>query len=110
MIEVMAFRAFITTYSLLKSKPLNINLKRTLHKALIRSIMTYACPAWEFASYNSLLKLQRVQKKVLCTIGNFLRHKSVCELHKAFNILYIYDYNKVMQETSKIMELLMSAI
>jgi hypothetical protein len=54
--------------------------------------MTYACPAWEFAGDTHLLKLQRPQNKVLRTIGNFPRHTPVCELHKAFNIPYIYDY------------------
>jgi hypothetical protein len=64
--------------------------------------MAYACPAWEFATDTHLLKLQRLQNKVLRTIGNFPRHTPVCELYKAFNILYIYDYyNKAMQETSK---------
>jgi hypothetical protein len=53
--------------------------------------MTYAFPAWEFAANNHLLKLQRLQNKVLSTIGNFPRHTPVRELHKAFNIPYIYD-------------------
>jgi hypothetical protein len=38
------------------------------------------------------LKLQRLQNKVLRTIGNFPRRTPVRELHKAFNIPYIYDY------------------
>jgi hypothetical protein len=82
MIEAKTFRAFITTYTLFKSKQLNTNIKLTLHKALIRSVMIYACPAWEFAADTHLLKLQRLQNKVLRTIGNFPRHTPVCELHK----------------------------
>jgi hypothetical protein len=39
-IEAKAFRAFIRTYSLFKSKRLSTNIKLTLHKALVRSIMT----------------------------------------------------------------------
>jgi hypothetical protein len=54
--------------------------------------MTYASPAWEFAANTHLLKLQRLQNKVLHTIGNFPRRTPVRELHKAFNIPYIYDY------------------
>jgi hypothetical protein len=50
MIEAKAFRTFIRLYSLFKSERLNANIKLTLHKALIRSVMTYACPAWEFAA------------------------------------------------------------
>jgi hypothetical protein len=39
-----------------------------------------------------LLKLQRLQNKVLRTIGNFPRPTLVRKVHKAFNIPYIYDY------------------
>jgi hypothetical protein len=54
--------------------------------------MTYASPAKEFAANTHLLKLQRLQNKVLRTIGNFPKCTPVRELHKAFNIPYIYDY------------------
>jgi hypothetical protein len=89
-----AFRAFARTYSLFKSEHLSANIKLTLYKTLIRSIMTYAFPAWEFAANTHLLKLQRLQNKVLRTIDNFARRTPVRELHKAFNIPYIYDYIK----------------
>jgi hypothetical protein len=54
--------------------------------------MTYAPPAWEFVANTHLPKLQRLQNKVLLIIGNFPRHTPVRELHKAFNIPYIYNY------------------
>jgi hypothetical protein len=54
--------------------------------------MTYACPAWEFAAEFHLLKLQRLQNKVLHTISSFPRRTSVRDMHVAFQILYIYDY------------------
>jgi hypothetical protein len=44
MIEAKAFRTFIRVYSLFKSERLSANIKLTLHKALIRSVMTYAAP------------------------------------------------------------------
>jgi hypothetical protein len=44
MIEAKAFRAVTTTYSLFKSKRLSANIKLNLHKALIRSVKTYASP------------------------------------------------------------------
>jgi hypothetical protein len=44
MVEAKAFRTFLTVYSLFKSERLNANIKLTLHKALIRSVMTYASP------------------------------------------------------------------
>jgi hypothetical protein len=50
-VEAKAFRTFMNTYSLFKSERLSANIKLTLYKALIRSIMTYACPAWEFGNF-----------------------------------------------------------
>jgi hypothetical protein len=41
----------IRVYSLFKSKQLGANIKLILHKALIRSVMTYAFPTWEFAAF-----------------------------------------------------------
>jgi hypothetical protein len=92
MIEAKAFRTFIRVYSLFKSERLRANIKLTLHKALIRSVTTYACPAWKFAADTHLLKLQCLQNKVLRTIGNFPRCTLVRDLHTAFNLLYLYDY------------------
>jgi hypothetical protein len=54
--------------------------------------MTCVCPAWEFAAECHLLKLQRMQNKVLRTIGNFPKRTSVRDMDKAFHILYVYDY------------------
>jgi hypothetical protein len=71
MIEAMAFRTFIRIYSIFKSERLSGNVNLTFHKALIRSVMTYACPAWELAADIYLCKLQRLQNKVLHTIANF---------------------------------------
>jgi hypothetical protein len=51
-IEAKTFRTFLRVYSIFKSERLSINIKLTLHKAFIRSVMTYASPAWEFAAYN----------------------------------------------------------
>jgi hypothetical protein len=92
MIEGKAFRTFIRIYSLLKRERLNTNIKLTLHKALNKSIMTYACPPWEFAADNHLLKLQGLQNKVLRTIGNFPRRTPARDLHMTFKLLHIYDY------------------
>jgi hypothetical protein len=93
MIEAKALRTFVRIYSLWKSEPLSTNIKQTLHKSLIRSVITYACrPAWELAVDTYLVKLQRLQNKALCTIGNFPRCRPVCNLHTVFNLPYVYDY------------------
>jgi hypothetical protein len=76
MIEVKSFRTFIRKYSLFKSERLssNIKLPSTKHSLGVSwPIMTYACPALEFAADNHLLKLQSLQNKVFRTIGNFPR-------------------------------------
>jgi hypothetical protein len=81
MIEANSFRTFIRIYSLFRSERLSTNIKLTLHKALIKSIMTYSCSVLEFAAECHLLKLQRLQNKVLRTIGNFPRRTSVPDMH-----------------------------
>ena len=91
-IEAKAFRTFINTYSLFKSERLSTNIKLTVYKALIRSIMTYACPVWEFAADTYLLKLQRLQNRVLRTIGNYPRHTPTHDLHMVFKIPCVYDF------------------
>jgi hypothetical protein len=91
MIEAKAFRTFIRMYLLFKDEHLSANIKLTLHKALIRLVITYACPAWEIAADTHLLKYQRLQNKVLRTIGNFPRCPPVRYLHIAFNLPYAYD-------------------
>jgi hypothetical protein len=95
MIESKAFRTFIRIYSLFKSKRLSANIKLTLHKALIRSVITYACPGREFEAECHPLKLQRLQNKVLRTIGSFLSRASVRDMHVAFQIPYVYDYIQI---------------
>jgi hypothetical protein len=91
-IEAKPFRTFIRLYSLFKSEQLSVNIKLTLHKALIRSVMTYACPTWKFAAETYLLKLQRLQNKVLRTNGNLPRCTLVRDMHVAFQIPCVYDY------------------
>jgi hypothetical protein len=54
--------------------------------------MTYASLAWKLAADTNLLKFQRMQNKVLRTIGNFPRRTSVRDLHTAFSLPVVYDY------------------
>jgi hypothetical protein len=60
-----------------------------------------AVPAWEFAADSHLVKLQRLQNKVLRTIGNLPRRTPVRDLNVAFKIPYVYYYIKIMQATSR---------
>jgi hypothetical protein len=86
MIEAKAFRIYL----LFRSERLSANVKLTLHKALIRSVMTDAFPAWELATHIHLLKLQRLQNKVHPTIGNFPRWTPIRDLHTTFKLPYVY--------------------
>jgi hypothetical protein len=54
--------------------------------------MTYACSNWEHAADTHLLKLQRLQNRVLCATGKLDRSTLVRELQVGFKIPYIYDY------------------
>jgi hypothetical protein len=81
--EAKALGTYMRTYSLLKSKHLNAHIKLIMYRALIRSIMTYACPTCEFAADTHLMKLQRLQNRVLPAIGNLDRRTPVRDLHLA---------------------------
>jgi hypothetical protein len=63
--------------------------------------MTYACPVCELAAGINPLQLQRMQNKVLRTIGNFPRCTPVRDFNTAFNLPYVYDYvtNLCKQQT-----------
>jgi hypothetical protein len=104
MIEDKALRTFIRIYSLFKSERLSTNIKLTLHIALIRSVMTYACHAWEFVAESHLLKLQRLQNRVLRTTGNVPRRTSVCDMHEALQIPYVYDYIKSFRQQAEVIQ------
>jgi hypothetical protein len=67
--------------------------------------MSYACPAWEFAAETHLLKLQRLQKRLLRTIGKFSGRTSVPDLHLVFKIPYVYHYiTKVCREQAEVIQ------
>jgi hypothetical protein len=92
MFEAKAFRTFIRIYSLFRSERLSAKIKLTLHKALIRTVITYACPACELASDTYILKLQRLQNEVLRHIGIFPRCTPVRDMQTDFNLPYVYGY------------------
>jgi hypothetical protein len=57
MIEAKIFWTLITAYFLFKSERLRASIKLSLLKAVIKSVMTYACPAWEFTADSPPLKI-----------------------------------------------------
>jgi hypothetical protein len=91
-IAAKTFGTYIRTYYIFKSKHLNSYIKLIMYRALIRSIITYACPTWDFAADTPLKKLQCLQNRVLRAISKLDRRTPVCDLHLAFKIPYVYDY------------------
>jgi hypothetical protein len=65
-----------------KSSPININLALTIYKSLIRSVITYAAPAWGYAAKTHLNKLQIFQNKVLRIITKLPRVTPIDILHE----------------------------
>jgi hypothetical protein len=55
----------------------------------MRSKMIYACPASEFAADSDLLKLQRLQNRLLRTTGNLPRRTPTRAIQRAFQIPYV---------------------
>jgi hypothetical protein len=49
-----ALQTFRSIHPLLKSGRVSVNKELTLYRALISSIMTYACHRWEFAADSHL--------------------------------------------------------
>jgi hypothetical protein len=90
MIVAKTFRKFIRVYSLFISERLSAKIKLTFHKALIRSVVTYAWPAWEFAGDIHLLTKQRLQNKFLRITGKFPRYTPVRKLHMASQVPYTH--------------------
>jgi hypothetical protein len=96
----------------MRSLFVSTDIKLILHKALIRTIIVYACPTSEYVAYAHLLKLQLLQNRILRATGNLSGRTPVPELHVAFKIPYVYDYitnyEGNRQKSSKIIQIQMS--
>jgi hypothetical protein len=90
---------YVMTYSLFKSGCLNTNIKLMIYKALVRSVIIYACPAWEYMADAHLSKLHHLQNRILHVTGYIHRCTPVRELHMAFKIPYMYDYITELSRT-----------
>jgi hypothetical protein len=104
MTEVEAFRTFIVIYILFENEHLSANIILNLSRALVRSVMFYACPAWEIAADTYLLKLQRLQNKVLRTVVNCPKYTVIRFLHTPFNLSYVYYYKKMCRQQAIVIQ------
>jgi hypothetical protein len=57
---------------------------------------------WEYAVDTHLLKLQRLQNRVLCATRNFDRYTMVCEMHMALRIPYMYYITKLCRTHAEV--------
>ena len=89
---------YTTLYPLLKSPTLNIETKKQIYMAIIRSGLTYAGGVWRFAAKTHRSKLQILQNKVLRTISGFDRTTKITQIHEDLEIQMIDDY---LSEISK---------
>jgi len=82
-----------------------LTLKLTPQKTSIPSVMNSLCPAWEFSADTHLLKLQRLQNKVLRIISNFLKRKPTHEMHVDFKIPHVYDFiTKLSRQQAEVIQ------
>jgi hypothetical protein len=100
-IEAKAFRTFTRIYSLFKSERLNVSVKLTLHKALIRLVVTYAYSAWERAADNYLLKLQCLLKLFSAPLEIFQGAHWSAFCTQFLPSVCIQLYNNIVLETSR---------
>jgi hypothetical protein len=56
------------------------------------SKMVDACPNWENAADPHILKLQRLQDRVLRAVGILDRRTPICDLKVTLRIPYVYAY------------------
>jgi hypothetical protein len=74
---------------------LSANIKITLHKALITSVMTYACPSWEFAGCFWLTTKSAVNCSRWFVAHRFLytlKMEAIRSSETSINTIYIYIY------------------
>jgi hypothetical protein len=94
--DAKAFRTFVRIFSPVKSERLMASLKLALHKALIRSVMTYAYPAWELAADTPPLKIASPAKRGLSApldIFQGAHRPAICVQLSTFHMCTIIKQN-----------------
>jgi hypothetical protein len=67
--------------------------------------MTYACPAWKSAAVTHVMKLQRLQKKVLRLISGLPRRTPIRYMHTEIQIPYVYDFiTKICRKQAEVIQ------
>ena len=69
-----ASRILITKYFQFKTERFSVEIKWNLHRVIIRSIMTIACPVWQLVTDTCVVKLQRSKNRLLQEWQIFIDH------------------------------------
>jgi hypothetical protein len=77
-----------------KSSTTDVNLALIVYKSLLRSIVTYASPAWGYVAESYVHKLQTFQNKVLRIITKLPRVTPIDTLHEQTGMSLIKNYIK----------------
>lgn len=77
---------------LLRSQNLNLHVKKIIYSAIVRSRLTYACPAWSHAAHTNIHKLQVIQNKALRIILQRPRLTNITDLHEEAQIETVQQY------------------
>jgi hypothetical protein len=89
-------------YFLFRNERLIVNIKVTFHKALIRSVMTYAYLAWELAANTYLFKIAAPTKQGFAHRWKILKvHIGPRFAHGFQPSVCIRLYNKIVQVTDR---------
>ena len=82
-----------------KSSTIDINLALVIYKSLLRSILSYASPAWGYAANTHINKLQTFQNKVLRIITKLPRVTPITTLHEQTGMSSIKSHFKRLART-----------
>jgi hypothetical protein len=63
-----------------------------LEGSAMSSVKSWKISSWEFAADTHLMKLQRLENKVLRTVGKFPRNTPIRDMHISLQIPYVYNY------------------
>lgn len=70
-----------------------------LYKAILRPLVTYACPVWSASSKTNIKKLQVFQNKVLRTAINAPWHIRNCQIHYELGMETVEQFIKKLTKT-----------
>jgi hypothetical protein len=68
---------------------------------MITSIMTQACPTWDYAADNQFLKLQLLENRILRAVRNLYRCTPVRKMYVTLKIHYVCGYITKLCMTQK---------